>query len=115
LYAECYWTPPKAERRLLRPQGISRPLRGRRPHATKLQRGLPHLVSETDDPELTAAIRTLADDPVPSVRYLLAVYLWATCDPAPGLFWKVAQKYLQAESTPAILDAVARSLSALGR
>jgi hypothetical protein len=72
--------------------------------------GLPHLKPTREDADVIAAIRALARDPVPSVRWLLAVNLWAICDSAPEAFWEVAREYLGSEVNAAVLDAVARSL-----
>lgn len=72
--------------------------------------GLPLLEPTPDDEATISAIRALAGDPVPSVRYLLAAELWRTCDSTPDLFWDLANRYLASETNAAVLDAVARSL-----
>lgn len=75
--------------------------------------GLPLLAPTSDDEAVIEAIRALAADPVPSVRYLLAVELWRLCDSTPGLFWDIVNTYLASETNAAVLDAVARSLGAV--
>lgn len=75
--------------------------------------GLPYLAPTPDDEEVIAAIRALASDPVPSVRWLIAAELWRLCDPAPDVFWGIAEGYLASETNVAVLDAVARSLGAV--
>ncbi|MDQ3378697.1 MAG: hypothetical protein M3546_00015 [Actinomycetota bacterium] len=75
--------------------------------------GLPFLAPTPDDGEVIAAIRALAADPVPSVRWLIAADLWRICDAAPDVFWGIAEGYLARETNSAVLDAVARSLGAV--
>ncbi len=74
--------------------------------------GLP-LLANAEDEAIIQALRALAADPVPSVRWLLAADLWQICESTPDLFWEITHAYLAAEANGAVLDAVARSLGAV--
>jgi hypothetical protein len=74
--------------------------------------GLP-LLASADDADVVRALRALAVDPVPSVRYLVAADLWQVCEPAPEVFWSIADTSFETETNATVLDAVARSLGAV--
>jgi hypothetical protein len=75
--------------------------------------GLPYLAPTPGDDEVISAIRALAADPIPSVRFLLALDLWRISESAPSVYWELIQRYLETESNATVLDAAARSLGAV--
>jgi NACHT domain len=48
-------------------------------------------------------IRKLASDPVPSVRFLLAMEIWRLAEKAPSLLWELAHRYVDDEQNGTVL------------
>jgi hypothetical protein len=72
--------------------------------------GLPFLLSRGADPEILEAVRILARDPVPSVRYLLTCELWRISESVPDDFWPLLQDITRRDENAVVLQGVAESL-----
>ena len=72
--------------------------------------GLPFLLSRGADTEILEAIRVLASDPVPSVRYLVTSELWRMSDVSPDEFWQLLQEIAGRDKNAVVLQGVGESL-----
>jgi hypothetical protein len=72
--------------------------------------GLPFLLSRGADAEILDAVRLLACDPVPSVRYLLICELWRISEVVPDEFWPLLQDIASRDGNAVVLQGVAESL-----
>ncbi len=75
--------------------------------------GLFWLVVRRADKELLAAIEKLANDPVPSVRFLSTRNLWCLRPCATELMWRVVDHLARNEANHTILHALCRTLGRL--
>ena len=74
--------------------------------------GVPRLAAVHPDGDLHEAMKHLAVDPVPSVRYLLALELPRIFETRQEHFWELAGLYVERDRNPLVLHAIA---SAFGR
>ncbi len=75
--------------------------------------GLPRLLRHRTDDEMVAALRVLATDPAPSVRYLLALELPRLVPKHEGSFWELADLYAAQEWNRVVQQALGRALMAV--
>lgn len=71
---------------------------------------LPWLTHLADDREALDAILTLAGDPVPSVRFLLASELWRLHEHFPTVLWPLLDERAVKERNGVVLQGIAQSL-----
>ena len=64
---------------------------------------LPWLVAVDPSPETVNAVRQLASDPVPSVRFLLGMEIWRLGEKASSALWEVAERYVNEEENRTVL------------
>jgi hypothetical protein len=72
---------------------------------------LPWIAAFDANGEVLEAIKKLASDPVPSVRFLLASELWRLGKNAASTMWSLLENLVAAEANSVVLGAIARSLS----
>ena len=76
--------------------------------------GIPRLLQHrANDDELAAALRVLATDPAPSVRFLLARELPRLVTKHQNFFWDLAALYAAQERNRVVQQALGRALSAV--
>lgn len=73
--------------------------------------GLPRLYTVRPDAEMRQAMLDLSQDPVPSVRFLLASELFRIEGSDAATFWELAALYVQHESNSVVLDGAVGSLA----
>jgi len=71
---------------------------------------LPLLAHLAPNQEFFDVILRLADDPVPSVRFLLSCELWRLVECRPDLMWSILDRSAQNESNKVVLQGVTISL-----
>lgn len=71
---------------------------------------LPWLTHFGEDKDALAAIQTLAKDPVPSVRFLLACELWRAVEKSPEVAWLIFDDMAKNEKNDVVLDGITVSL-----
>lgn len=71
---------------------------------------LPWLACISQDKEALAAIQTLARDPVPSVRFLLACELWRLMERMPDAMWAIFGELAETEENAVVLQGITVSL-----
>ena len=72
--------------------------------------GLTRLLTKGSDPEILDEIEKLADDPVPSVRMVLATGLSAVYVTSPLGYWRIVENLAESETNGVVLDHVYLSL-----
>lgn len=72
--------------------------------------GLPFLLSRGADAEILDAVRLLARDPVPSVRYLLTCELWRISEVVADEFWSLLEDVASRDANAVVLQGVGESL-----
>jgi hypothetical protein len=75
--------------------------------------GIPRLLRHRTDDEMVAALRALAADPVPSVRYLLALELPRLVPEHEDSFWALAALYAAEERNGVVQQALGGALLAV--
>jgi hypothetical protein len=75
--------------------------------------GIPRLLPRRCDDELLAALRALATDPVPSVRFLVARELPRLIASQEAHFWQVAELYAEGEQNRLVQQAFCGALAAV--
>ena len=85
------------------------PVWGDSPRSEAAQ-GLPFLLSRGADPEILEAVRGLANDPVPSIRYLLTHDLSRISQVFPGEFWQLLEEIARRDKNVVVLQGVCESL-----
>jgi len=73
--------------------------------------GLPWLAAHRPDKEMLLAVRTLGDDQVPAVRFLLLTELWRIYPNSPEAFWAVIEGRAETEDNQLVMHALLHSLS----
>ncbi len=73
---------------------------------TEAAQGLPRIAAISPDAELLAAIHDLSKDPVPAVRYLVALGLPGLVVGAPDDFWSAVDGYVRDESNATVIDVI---------
>lgn len=76
---------------------------------------LPWLSHLQKDERVLSAIRKLALDPVPSVRFLLSHDLWRVGENAPDVMWTLLERLVSQETNAVVLKGVSTSLSHASR
>lgn len=71
---------------------------------------LPWLTHFGEDKEALRAISELANDPVPSVRFLLACDIWRLQEHCSGTLWPLLEGWTRHENNDVVLQGIARSL-----
>jgi len=71
---------------------------------------LPFLAYYGSDQATLSAIKKLANDPVPSVRFLLACELWRLVERSPDLMWSILDEFAKNENNNVVLQGVTVSL-----
>ena len=71
---------------------------------------LPWLMHFGRDEAALAAIKQLADDPVPTVRFLLACESWRLLEHYPDVLWPLLKERAAAEKNEVVRQGIARSL-----
>lgn len=71
---------------------------------------LPWLTHFGENKEVFSAIRKLASDPVPSVRFLLACELWRVVENKPDLMWSILDGFAEKETNSTVIQGVTVSL-----
>ncbi len=82
---------------------------------TEAAQVLPWLTHLQSNPEILEAIERLVDDPVPSVRFLLACDLWRLHEHAPDTLWRLMERYIDRESNKVVWQGITGSLANLVR
>ena len=77
---------------------------------TEAAQGLPLLLSRGADLEILGAVRCLANDPVPSVRFLLTEDLWRISEVLPDDFWLLLNEVATGDKNAVVLQGVCESL-----
>ena len=75
--------------------------------------GIPRLLQHGRDDEMLAALRTLARDPAPSVRYLLALELPRLVPEHEETFWELAEVYAGSEPNRVVQQGLGNALMAV--
>jgi hypothetical protein len=78
---------------------------------TSAAQALPWIAAFDADEKVLTAIKKLAADPVPTVRFLLADGLWRLGKTAPDTMWPLLENLVAVETNEVVLGAVTRSLS----
>ena len=73
--------------------------------------GLPRLITHHSDSEILEAIETLANDPVPSVRMVVAMELSSVYMKSPRRFWKIVEKLSITETNGVVQEYIYFSLT----
>ena len=73
--------------------------------------GLPWLAAHEPDDEILDAVRQLASDPVPPVRFLLLTEVWRIFPKNPQLFWEIIEGRVGVERNQLVVHALLNSLS----
>lgn len=73
--------------------------------------GLPWLALRNPDVEVLTAIRTLVQDKVPRVRFLVVEELWRISNKAPEVFWELAKYTAEREDNQVVQKALCHTLS----
>jgi hypothetical protein len=71
---------------------------------------LPWLTHLREDLEALSAIKKLLNDPVPSVRFLLACELWRLVENSSSAMWQLFEELIAAETNEVVFQGVAVSL-----
>lgn len=72
--------------------------------------GLPWIALRNPNAEVLAAIRTLVQDKVPRVRFLVVEELWRISNKAPDVFWELAKYTAQREDNQVVQKALCHTL-----
>jgi hypothetical protein len=76
--------------------------------------GLLRLTGWRPDSDMLVAIKALASDPVPSVRFLVALELYRLIPSAPDTFWQLALTFAEQEVSRTVQEALCDALWRVG-